>query len=178
MNERTLNRRRVFEGRLLKVDVVDVELDSGKRSVREVVCHPGAAVILARHPDGRFVFVRQYRKAAEQVLLEVVAGTLSPGEDPDACAARELREETGYAAAEMRKLGVAYPCPGYSEELLHFYYARLEPQAGACAPDEDEHLETVLLTAAEIERLIAAGALRDAKSLAAWTLYRSHGAAP
>jgi len=161
-----------FQGRLVCVEVLDVELDGGKRAVREIVKHPGATVILAQLPDQRFVLVRQYRKAIEQALLEVVAGTLDPGEDPESCARRELTEETGYTAKSLRKLGVMYPAPGYSEEVLHVFFAALLPKRGTMRPDDDERLEVEYFTAEALETRIAAGEIRDAKTLGAWALYR------
>jgi len=128
--------------------------------------------VLAQLPDERFVLVRQYRKAVELELLEAVAGTLDPGEDPDTCVHRELEEETGYRAASMEKLGVIYPAPGYSEEILHVYFAKLAPERGAMRPDDDERLEVELLTAEALEAMMDAGDMRDAKTLAAWALYR------
>ena len=82
LTEKTLGTRRVFEGRALVIDVVDIELPDGRRSIREIVRHRGAAVVLGQRPDGCYVLVRQYRKAIEQALLEVVAGGLEEGEDP------------------------------------------------------------------------------------------------
>ena len=79
MNEKTISSQRAFDGRLLKLDVLDVELDNGRRSRREVVRHPGAVAVWARTPDKRFVFVRQFRKAIESDLLEIVAGTRNTG---------------------------------------------------------------------------------------------------
>ena len=171
MNETTLSSRTVFQGRLLRVDVLEVALDGGGTAMREIVRHPGAAVVLARAPDGRFLFVRQFRQAAGRALLEAVAGTLEPGEAPEACARRELQEETSHEARELRALGAAYPAPGYTEELLHFYYARAVPVAGGPAPDADERLETVRLTAAEVEAAVVDGTIADAKTLVAWLWY-------
>jgi ADP-ribose pyrophosphatase len=171
MKEKTLKTSTVFSGKLLKVEVLDVELESGVKSRREIVRHPGAVAVLAERPDGKFVFVRQYRKPIEQELLEMVAGTLDFGENPDACARRELKEETGYDAAELKKLGVIALAPGYSDERLHLYYAKLVPARGTEDPDEDEHLEVVCLTAAEFERLIRKGEIEDSKTLAAWLLH-------
>lgn len=173
MNERTIASKTVFDGRLFRIDVLDVELDSGKRTVREIVRHPGACAILAQcsGDDDRFVFVRQFRKAAEIELLEVVAGTLDPGESPDACALREVREETGYEVETLRRLGVCYPAAGYTQEKLHLYYARLKPSPGPRAPDEDEQLEVQYASAAEVEEMIAQGDIVDGKTLAIWLLY-------
>ncbi len=171
MHERTVHSETAFEGRLVRVEVLDVELDGGRRTVREIIKHPGAVVILAQLPDKRFVLVRQYRKAVETALLEVVAGTLEPGEDPEACARRELEEETGYHAAAIQKLGVIYPSPGYSDEAMHVYFAALAPEQGALRTDDDERLEVELLTADELDAMAAQGEMRDAKTLATWALY-------
>ncbi len=172
MYERTVNSRTAFQGRLLRIDVHEVELADGRRSAREIVCHPGAAVILAERDDGRFVLVRQYRKAIERVLLEVVAGTLDPPESPAACADRELREETGYTARRLTFLGRVVPVPGYSQEILHVFHAWVDGVAAAPTPDADEQVESVLLAPDELERMITAGEIEDGKTLAAWMLYR------
>ena len=171
MTETTLSSRTAFRGRLLRVDVLEVALEGGGTATREIVRHPGAAVVLAQAPDGRFLFVRQFRLAAGRVLLEAVAGTLEPGEAPEACARRELEEEASHRVLELRALGAAYPAPGYTEELLHFFFARAVPVADGPAPDEDERLETVRLTAAEVEAAILDGTIADAKTLVAWLWY-------
>jgi len=176
MKETTISSRTAFEGQLLKVDVLDVELPGGIRSVREIVRHPGASVILPELPDGRFLFVRQFRKPLERVLTEAVAGTLDPGEIPEQCASRELREETGYTAGEFRKLGVIFPAPGYTDETLHVYHAGSLQGGQGPQPDADEKLEVVCLTPDEVDRLIVQGKIGDAKTLAAWLLWKSKGA--
>lgn len=171
LTEKTLAMRRGFEGRALTVDILDVELPGGRRTTREVVRHRGAAVILARRPDGTFIFVRQYRKAVERTLLEVSAGCIEPGEPVDACAVRELAEETGYRAIHIEKLGVIVPCAGYSEELLHLYFAEVGQAPESQNLDSDENLEPVVLSAEEIARMIASGEICDGKSIAIWHLY-------
>ena len=176
VKERTVASRTVFDGRLLRVEELEVELEGGLRSFREIVRHPGAAVILPQLPDGRFVLVRQFRKPVEQDLVEAVAGTLDPGESPEVCAARELKEETGYEAEEFVKLGEVYPAPGYTDEKLHLFFARLLPVAGESSPDDDEHLSLLHVSAADIEAMIADGRMCDAKTLATWHLYRNRGA--
>jgi len=172
MGERTVGSRRVFDGRLLRVDAVEVELDSGRRTVREIVRHPGAVAVLARLTDGRFVFVRQFRKAADRPLLEIVAGTLEPDEDPRACAARELGEEAGCRADDLVAIGSIFPSPGYTDERIHLYYATVQPDPAGPAPDEDEEIDVVRLSEADVEARIGAGEITDGKTLAAWLLYR------
>jgi ADP-ribose pyrophosphatase len=172
MAERTLGSRRVFDGRLLRIDSVEVELESGRRTVREVVRHPGAVAVLARLPDGRFVLVRQFRKAADRPLLEIVAGTLEPHEDPRDCAARELVEEAGCRAERLEELGRIFPAPGYTDERIHLYYSEVQEVAGGPAPDEDEDITVVRLSERDMEHRIGVGEIVDAKTLAAWLLYR------
>ncbi|MBA4388206.1 MAG: ADP-ribose pyrophosphatase [Verrucomicrobia bacterium] len=173
MKEATISRKSAFKGKLLKLDVLEVELENGLRARREIVRHPGAAVILPQLPDGRFVLVRQFRKAVETETLEVVAGTLGKGENPDRCAVRELREETGYGVAKLIKLVVAFPAPGYTDERMHMYFAKLKPAKGTRCPDDDEKLDVVYRTELEIDRLVSRGRIGDAKTLASWALYKS-----
>lgn len=173
MIEKTLSTRRAFTGRLLTLDVVEVELEPGVTSRREIVHHGGAVAILARGPDGRLVFVRQYRKPLERELTEVVAGGMEPDETPEQSARREVHEETGYAVKSLMPLGVIYAAPGYTDEALHVFYADLEPTAVASEPDHDERIALVWLDDTEFERGIAAGEWRDSKTLAAWALFKA-----
>ena len=170
MTEKTLSTRTVFQGRALRLDVLDIELPGGRRSTREIIRHPGAVVVVAERPDGRFVLVRQYRTAIGEVLLEMVAGGLEPGENPEVAARRELEEESGYVVESIRSLGMIVPCPGYSAERLHLFHAQVGLQPGATRPDFDEQLAPVILTRAEIDAAIASGELNDAKSIAIWHL--------
>lgn len=173
MHEKTLSRKTAFQGRLFNVEVLDVELECGTRSFREIVRHPGAVAVLCRLPDGRFGMVRQFRKPVEKEVLEIVAGTLDPGEPPDDCARREVREETGHAVLALTKLGVIHPAPGYTDEALHMYFALLDANPGRLDPDEDERIEVEYLSEEEIETQIARGDIHDAKTLSAWQLMRS-----
>ena len=111
MEEKTLNTRRIFEGRALTIDVLDIELPTGRTSTREVLRHRGAVCILAQHPDGDFVLVRQYRKAVGKTLLECVAGCMEAGEAPESAALRETREESGYEVETLFPLGKSLPAP-------------------------------------------------------------------
>lgn len=168
LQEKSISCRRVFTGRALTIDVVGIELPDGRRSEREIVRHRGAVAILGELPDGRFVWVWQYRKAVEAALLEVPAGCLEEGEAPDSAACREMEEETGYRVIELTPLGVSLPCPGYSEEKHFLFHARLTGEPGTLNLDSDENLRPVILTAEQINAAIADGTLTDGKSVVIW----------
>jgi ADP-ribose pyrophosphatase len=173
MNEKTVSSRRVFDGRLLKLDVLEVELADGRRTRRELVRHPGAVAIWARAPDGRLVFVRQFRKALESDLLEIVAGTREAGETAEQCALREIREETGYAVNKLVALGFIHSSPGFCEERIELFHAELGESGGAARPDADEALDVVRLAPAEWQAMLERGEIHDAKTLAAWALVQA-----
>ncbi len=171
MVETTLATRRIFEGRALTIDILDIELPTGRTSTREVLRHRGAVCILCERPDGQFVFVRQYRKAVERVLLECVAGCIDEGETPEQAAARETREESGYEVAELVSLGHSLPAPGYCDEVHYHFYAKLQPLAGELHLDTDENLKPVFLSAEEIDAAIEDGTMEDGKSVILWDRY-------
>ena len=173
MYEKTLSTRTVFEGRILSVDVLDVELEDGRTSVREIVRHGVAVAIIPQLPDGRFVFIRQFRKAMERICFEVAAGNCDDGEDEAVSAARELQEETGYVSDSMELLGPIFPSVGYCTERIDIYYATISAEQGITDFDEDEHIETVILTESEMDEMIRTNQIADAKTLAAWMLYKA-----
>ena len=172
MIEKTLSTERVFSGRLLTLDVLEVELEPGVRARREVVRHPGAAAVLARAPDGRFVFVRQFRKPVERELVEIIAGCLERGETPAQCAAREVLEETGSTVRSLSPLGTLYPTPGYTDEIIHLFRAELAPAPAAQRTDRDERIVLERLTPEAFEQQVRDGAITDGKTLAAWALHK------
>lgn len=173
--EKTLSVRNGFTGRALTVDILDIELPDGRKSVREVVRHRGAVGILARKPNGKFVFVKQYRKCIERAYLEIAAGCIEVGEAPDVAAHRELREESGYLVKRLLPLGSIYACPGYSEEELHLFYADVEEMPGATEFDSDENVVTLEYSQEVVEEAMKDGTLTDAKTLAAWLLWKLRG---
>ena len=173
MFEKTISKKTVFEGRILNVDVLEVELENGQHSVREIVQHGVAVAIIPQLPDGRFVFIRQFRKAMERICFEVVAGNCDPGEAEEVSAARELKEETGYTAESLELLGSIFPSVGYCTERIDIYYATVADRQGATSFDEDERIETVILTEAELDAMIRNNEITDAKTLAAWMLYKA-----
>ncbi len=165
-----LGTREIYEGRVIKLRVDEVEVKEGLNVRREVVEHPGAVVILPIDNEGRILWERQYRYAANRYLMELPAGTLEPGEDPEECARRELIEECGFAGAEWSLLGRYFSAPGFCTEYMHCFLATDLTPAYA-AGDEDEDIEVVPLTLEESLALIDSGQVEDAKSLAALMLY-------
>lgn len=163
MPERTLSSRRAFSGHLLALRVDEVELESGRRAVREVVEHPGAVAILA-YDGERLAVVRQWRQAAADELLEIPAGTHEPGEAPLTTAQRELAEESGLDAAHWEEGPVFYTAPGFSTELLTLFLATDLHPVDMEAPD-DEALDRSWLSLSDAVAAIDAGTIRDAKSL-------------
>jgi ADP-ribose pyrophosphatase len=140
----------------------------------DIIVHPGAVVILPLLEERRVVFVRNLRRAIGRELLELPAGTLDPGEEPAAAAARELCEETGYRAGRLEHLGSFFTAPGFLTELLHAYVATELTLVGQDL-DEGEELEVEVLSREEVEVLVASGSLHDAKTLAALFLEQARG---
>jgi ADP-ribose pyrophosphatase len=164
--ERTVASRLAYTGRLINVRVDEVELDGGRHTMREIVEHPGAVAIIAFTDSDELVLVRQYRKAAERVTLEVPAGTLDVGEDPRACAIRELREETGFAAHTLSRICSFYTAVGFCTELMHLFVAT-GLQAGEQDVEEDESIDIVTMPVAAAMQHIRDGTILDAKTVAA-----------
>lgn len=173
MHEKTISRKTVYEGLILNVDMLEVELENGKKSKREIVQHGVAVAIIPQLPDGRFVFIRQFRKPMERICFEVVAGNCDPGEEEMVSAERELKEETGYTADTLELLGPIFPSVGYCTERIDIFYAKITEEQGDTSFDEDERIETVILTEEELDAMIRNNEIADAKTLAAWMLYKA-----
>lgn len=165
LTEKTLDSRRVFDGKLLHLDVDTITLPNGRQSIREVVRHPGGVCVLPLHADGTVSVVRQLRYPYQEVVTELPAGKLEPGEDPFDAIRRELSEETGYTAGEWHDMGLFYPTPGYTDERLHLYFAR-DLTAGATHPDEDEFIEADRVPLRDLLDQVMAGELKDGKTIA------------
>ncbi len=164
MDERTISSRRPWTGRRIGIRIDEVERDDGRRTTREIVEHPGAVAMLAWDGE-RLAMVRQWRHATGQVLLEIPAGTLEPGEPPDETARRELAEEVGLAAATWARGPSFYTAPGFCTELMHLYLATDLTDAPSLA-DPEEQLEPSWLTLADAVAAIDDGRIADAKSMA------------
>ena len=173
---RLLSSRRVFEGRRVSVRLDEVEQPSGDRRVYEVVEHPGAVAIVALTAEGQILLVRQFRQPVGAELLEVPAGTIEPGEAPEACARRELVEEVGRAAARWERVVAFYPSPGVLSEELHIFLAR--DLRAAFAPRDEEDLRLEIMPLEDAYDRVVAGAIRDAKSIIGITMIRQRLSSP
>ncbi|CAH1217711.1 MULTISPECIES: NUDIX hydrolase [Paenibacillus] len=176
LDEKTISTEQMFEGRVISLQIDTVELPNGQRATREVVRHPGAVAVLALRGD-KMLVVDQYRQALGRTEVEIPAGKLDPGEAPEVAAARELREETGYAAKSLRHLRSFYTSPGFADEIIHLYLAE-DLEVGEMEPDEDEFLEVSEITLDEAYALMDQNRISDAKTMLAvyaWDLYRATG---
>ncbi|PZP29926.1 MAG: ADP-ribose pyrophosphatase [Roseateles depolymerans] len=162
--ERRIDGVEVYSGHFLHVQRDRVLLPDGRESAREFIRHPGAVMIVPLLDDGRLLLERQYRYPMERVMLEFPAGKLDAGEEPLACARRELAEETGYRAAEWAYAGILHNAIAYSDEGIHIFFAR-GLERGEQHLDEGEFLELVTHTASELDGLALRGELTDAKTL-------------
>jgi len=160
----------IFDGKLLHVRCDIVRLPDGTLATREYIVHPGAVLIVPVLSDGRLVVERQYRYPIGRVMLEFPAGKLDPGEAPLDTARRELREETGYAAASWRPLGRVHPVVSYSTEAIEFFVAEGLTHVGAQL-DAGEFLEIALMSVGDMLAAIDRGEITDAKTVAALLLY-------
>lgn len=163
----------LLKGRAFTIRRDHLKTPDGHETRLDIIEHGGSVVIVPIDTDGNLLFVRQYRHAAVQNLLELPAGTLESGEDPAVCAAREIREETGFAADSLTKIGDFYLAPGYSTEFMHAYLAR-ELRYDPLEGDVDEFLSLERIPLAEALELAETGGIPDAKSLAALLLAKPH----
>ena len=163
--EKTLKSEKIYEGAIINLrrDKVTVQ---GGTSYREIIEHNGGAVIAALTEDKKLVMVRQYRKPADKVMLEVPAGKIDPGEKPLEAAVRELKEETGYTAEKVEFLTQFYPSVGYSEEVLYLYLCTgLTP--GETNFDENEAIDIEEVELDRLFKMVMSGEIDDAKTLIA-----------
>lgn len=166
-----LSSERRYSGRVISLDVDTVRFPDGSTGQLEMVRHPGAAAVVPLlddwgAPDPRVLLLRQFRHAADGVMWEIPAGRRDPGESPEACAQRELAEETGMVAGRMEPLTSFYTTPGFTDERIHLFLASALT-AGAHARESDEFIELVPTAWSAVRRLIAEGEIVDGKTLVA-----------
>jgi ADP-ribose pyrophosphatase len=159
----------IFQGRAFDIRRDHLKTPSGRTAKYDIIEHHGSVVLVPIDTSGNVHFVRQYRHATGGDLLELPAGTLEPGEEPLECARREIREEIGMAASNLREIGSFFLVPGYSTEYMHVFLAtglREDP----LPPDADEYLEVERIPFIKALEMARKGEIPDAKSLAALLL--------
>lgn len=161
--ERFLDREVRLSGGFLTVVRDRVGLPDGGEATREFILHPGAVAVVPILDDGRLVMIRQYRHPVGRVLLEWPAGKIDPGEPVLACAVRELREETGYAAREWARAGVFHNACAYSDEGIEIWFARGLTR-GATQLDAGEFIEVIELDEADVAQRVQRGEVTDMKT--------------
>lgn len=166
LNEERIGTISCYHGIIVNTRLDHARLPDGSMALREVVEHPGGVAVLPLEEDGTVWCVRQYRYPFSQTLLEIPAGKLEPGEDPESAARRELSEETGLEAGDLRCLGRHYCSPGYNSEVLHIYLAR-DLRRGAAHLDKGEFLNVEKHTLKELSDLALADELPDTKTVVA-----------
>lgn len=166
-----LESRRIYTGRVVRLDVDTVRFPDGSTGKLEIIRHPGAAAIVpcASDPaseDPTILMIQQYRYAAGGPLWEIPAGTLEPGEDPEACARRELLEEAGVAATRIERLTSILTTPGFTDEVIHLFLAS-GLEAKAPLRERDEFIEVAPQPLSRVLTRIRDGEVRDAKTIVA-----------
>lgn len=174
MEFETVTSKMMYQGRAFNVRRDQVRAPNGQVLDLDIVDHSGAVTILPIDEQGQVWFVQQYRHPTGKLLLELPAGTLKPGEAPELCAQREVREEIGMAAGKLAKLGEFFLAPGYSTEYMHVYLAT-ELYPAPLPGDEDEFLSIVRVPASQLNTLVASGEIQDGKSIAALYLAKLPG---
>ena len=164
LHEEVLSSEIAWKGKIFAVERMQVRLPNGRTSVRDIVRHHGAVAIVALTETGKIALVRQYRASLGRVTVEIPAGKLEPGEDPLACARRELKEETGFVPGRIAYLTTIASSCGFSDELIHIYLATQLDFEGA-QPDEDEFLNVDLVPVNELVDAVLDGKIEDAKTV-------------
>ena len=166
-----VSRERVYQGKVFNVDRERVKLPHGPTVTLDVVRHAQSVVILPVPEPGRIVLIRQYRHAVNQWLWEVPAGSVDPGESPEAAARRECHEEIGQVPDTVVRLGALYPTPGYcDEEMVFFRVSGLSAPAEAAAVDEDEDIEARTFTIRDARDMVRKGEIVDMKTVVGLTM--------
>lgn len=164
LREKTIYSKLIYDGKIVNLRVDTVILPDGREAKREIIEHKGAVAVVPLLDTTKVVMVKQYRQPAKDILIEIPAGTMDKAETAEACANRELIEETGYSAGKLTKMFSTYLAPGYSEEMLHTFLAEdLTPAKAEL--DEDEFVEVITVELDEAAEMIRTGEIKDAKTV-------------
>jgi ADP-ribose pyrophosphatase len=173
MNFKVKKSEIVFKGYVFNVQFDELEYDSGNKGIREVVLHNGGSVVVPVTDEEKIVMITQYRYPFGKFMLELPAGKLEKGEDPQYCAERELTEETGYSSENITKLGAIATTPGFCSEILHIYLAE-DLKAGEHNREEGEYgMEVFEFTLNEIDDKIMNGEIFDSKTICGINYYKT-----
>lgn len=153
----------IYDGSIIKVNLDEVLLENGNEASREVVRHPGGVSVAVLTDNDELIFVRQFRYPYGEVLLELPAGKLEPGEDPFEAMKREQAEETGTTGKNYVSLGELYPSPGYCDEIIRLWACRLDRETDMDL-DEDEFLEAEKIAIDRAVEMVLAGEIPDSKT--------------
>jgi ADP-ribose pyrophosphatase len=164
--EKTLTSEVVYDGKVITVERDEIVIPTGRKSFREVARHPGGVVILALKDKDTVLLVKQFRYPIKQTVLELPAGKLEKGENPDLAAKRELEEETGYQAENWSSLGFIYTTPGFCDEKLYLYKAENLHFVGE-HPDDGEIIQAVEIKISDLADKIKSGEINDSKTICA-----------
>ncbi len=164
MASKTLESKYTYRGRVVTLRIDKVKLPTGLITSREVIEHPGAVGIVALTGEKEVVLIRQFRQATGEVLWEIPAGKLEEGEDTRECAVRELKEETGFTAEYWQEITSFYTSPGFTDEVLHLYFAR-GLKAGEQCLDPGEFINIHLIPLSEALSKVKQGEIHDAKTI-------------
>ena len=175
--DKTLSSKLIFDGRAVKLRIDTVQTTNGRETTREIVEHSDCVAIIAIDADNNILLVNQFRKPIEKELLEIPAGGIDPGETPDDCTRRELREETGYLPLKIKRLGGFYSTPGYCTEYLHLYLAT-DFTFDPLEAEDTENIRLVRVPLRDIPHLITSGAICDTKSIAGLLAFLEHRKTP
>lgn len=167
--EKTIKSQRIYDGKILKLDLEDVKLPDGNTSKRELIRHQGGVAIIPFTKDGNIILVEQFRKPLEKVIYEIPAGKLEKGEKIDYCAQRELEEETGYKANDLKYIGKFASSPGYSDEIIYVFSAK-NLYSGVKGGDDDEFINIHEVSLQRIKELVKSGEIIDSKLICALAL--------
>ena len=162
--ETTKHEEVLYEGRIIRVHVDDIELENGMPAKREVVDHPGGVSVAILTGENELIFVRQFRYPYKKVLLELPAGKLEPGEDPFEAVKREQREETGTTAESYISLGEVYPTPGYCGEIIRLWACRVDKETGELSLDPDEFLQNLRIPLDKAVEMVLNNEIPDSKT--------------